>query len=346
MGADLPPRRSPRLAPLLLGLGLVGCKGDRDDDPKAGADGGAGTAVDTGVPGYDSGPDAPWIWPDDGEVDVVDVDLIALSAQLEAAVSAVAGASAGPLRPGIEAGWALSGVGCPSWFMSEDGTNYWSDDCSTEAGARFSGYGGFTTYVDYDDGDHVWNGFGFASVGTVEAPGGELLYSNGYTSYLEGVDRSGNWVAYSDLAAGTQWTGAPEAYLRSGAVPHVGFYALSDPERSGGVLSLAAQFEAEDSLQAVVFDELLFVSEGAGSGCAEEPSGVISAFVAEGVWVDVEFDGADWGGRVNEALCDGCGRVSLDGVLLGEVCLSFDALRTLDRWPLWTTPPSAGLRVD
>lgn len=343
MARMIPAHRSASSVGWVLSLGL-GCAGEPAD--KGATDPTPRPADDPAPLGWDTGTDAPWIWADDGEVDIVDVDLVALTVQLEAAIAAAAGVSAGPVLPGVEASWALASDTCPAWFTAEDGTPYWSDSCTTEAGARFEGYGGLTTYADYDDGAQIWQGFGLVVAGSVTAPEGAQLSSGGYSAYLEGVDRSGNWVAYSDLAAGTQWTGSALPYLQTGAAPHIAFYAVSSPDRSGGALSISAQIEAEAGLQAVIFDELLFVSEGWGSRCAEEPSGAISAFVAEGLWVDVEFDGASWGGEVEEALCDGCGRVSLEGLALGEVCLSFEPVRHLDDWGLWSRPPSASLRPD
>jgi hypothetical protein len=333
--------RLPHWIGLVAVVSLMACSKPSDENnnekvDEQGDTGGEADAADGAGDGA-AADDAPWILPDDGAVETFELDLGALAAQLAAANRRIAGVSARPLGAAVVATWGAAEAGCPDWFTGEDGADYWVDVCTTSGGDHFDGYGGIVLYEDYDDGAQIWDGFGISSVGAVETAAGERFTSTGYSAYLEGWDRSGNRVAYSALTAGTQWTGAAEAWLADGSAPDLSFYAVGDPEGRGGAISLTAQVGGEDSFTAVIFDELLFVSEGWGSGCAIEPSGGLTAFVAEGVWVDVAFDGAGWDGAVDGARCDGCGAVSLDGSPLGEVCVDFDALRQLDAWSLWTS---------
>ncbi len=69
------------------------------------------------------------------------------------------------------------------------------------------------------------------------------------------------------------------------------------------------------------------LSAGTGAACPEEPSGVFSARHADGTWYDVVFDGTSSPtDPVDPALCDGCGVVTLSGIVVGTACPDLSGL--------------------
>ena len=297
------------------------------------------TATDSAQPWPDTDTgDAVWIVPDTAPTEAPPIDPAAIAAQIEAALEAGVGVTAAPLLPAIDASLANAEPGCPDWYTDADGNPYWADTCTTSGGTTYAGYALISSVDGLVDAGVTWSGFALAMSGRVDLADGDTLEMDGYATFLQGVEETGSLTLYSALDRGPRWTASSAPWLAAGDGPALSIYAVGAPDGSGGAASISMRHEPEDSFTAVLFEELLFITESWGSGCPMEPNGAISVLAADGRWLELEFDGPSWGAPVDPALCDGCGRAYSEGRLMGDVCVDFSTLSDLSNWPLWTGP--------
>jgi len=293
----------------------------------------------TGVnDGDDSTPDPeeddePYL-SDDTDVDLPSFDAEAVGAALGAAMTDARQISAVPVVAGYFEATAGMDETCPGW-LNFDGTEYWYDYCTTLDGTTFDGYGAHVLFEDYPLGDgNYWDGYQISSLGSVTTPAGDVFEAAGaaYVLWTEASD--GGLIYQSYVEGGFSYDGPAAAgtWLEDNLSPTLSTYAIAYPgfgpgADDGNAIVLSGQVLVEDaSVAAVVFEELFIYDETLGSPCPSEPDGMISVLNTSGVWVDLVFDGGQWGEAVDPAVCDGCGSAWYQGNLLGEVCADFSGL--------------------
>lgn len=217
---------------------------------------------------------------------------------------------------------------CPT-VGDHNGQDYWREDCTTSAGARFNGWslnfrdGGWIDEQGLNVLQYNWlSGHAF-----IEVPDGTRLENFGDVELLiaQGADH--------DLLEGFVF----------------GDFAWDDPSASGTWLQehisgeLYFRFEDHGSYRTAWYQGgLTFLSgpvlagyldelslDDAPGSCALEPDGRIRLRDPQGLWVEVAF-GA-WGAE--DTACDGCGEANYEGAALGAVCADWTPLLSWSGWP-------------
>lgn len=282
---------------------------------------------------------------DTGDEYIADEDPVAPSLTLDEVALAVSeGLTAThAMQPSLwfdayDAAMAGRDAGCP--YTNEDyqvyyGYDYWYDDCTSQGGTSFYGYGLGYHYVDYAASSttfyrHLgyWNGDA-----RITRPDGTDLVSSGY-AYLYDYDSLyyGSSGQYFEMY-GEFRSDAPmhaDTWLADGVSVSLLLSRYWYGTDNGSLQLRGGLSHLEGVVNAVVFDDLFMLSEAHGSQCAIEPGGAVSVRETSGEWYDVVFHGPSAGSTLAfPAECDGCGEVWFRGALLGEVCPD---LSTLTAW--------------
>jgi len=321
----------------LLALSTVACNGKSDDDGMA--DGTPPIPDD----GEDDDKEAEIVDPPEGDylsddVDdtLPDLDGTALTAAIDAAIAQSMQVHGGPVVSAYVEALAGMDSACPTWGV-DNGTPFWFDTCTSDAGTTFDGYGYHAEYDNYDDGDAVYSGLALYTVAQIESADGSVFEGAGGASFLQGVDSNGFDVWSSYVQPGFAYDGAAAAgtWLADGLDPEMTWYALKDPTSGGAASVLSGSATVADGpIAAIVFDELLMIDAAWGSSCPIEPHGGISVLDDEGNWIDLFFHGPEWEGTPTpEELCDGCGEAWYAGTYLGEACFDFSPLADWGNYP-------------
>lgn len=268
-------------------------------------------------------------------------DQAATEAALQAAIDGALASPAPPVLTGYQAALAWATDACPSLYETE-GNLFWYDTCTTEAGARFDGYGTYIVYEGEDAyGDGVlYDGAVVYGLGRVTDPDGNVFEAGGAAGALEGTSDEGVTVFISVIEGGFAWD-APEAedtWLSTDLSPSLTIYAavlaaydLHYVNLNGGLNGLSVVDEDAALLPTATFDNVTLADELVGFPCDQEPAGTIAVRDTTGAWFSVRFD-------VSEELqltgaCDGCGEVTLNGQVVGEACADFKS------WLSWGDRP-------
>lgn len=238
--------------------------------------------------------------------------------------------TATPILDAYEAAMEGADASCPSWFSSEDGVDYWYDDCAAADGTRFSGYGALVDYDGLESGGFAWEGRVVYGAGTITAPDGAALSLNGAAGLLEGRSAEGVAAAWNVVDGEFSAEGAGEGWLATGVEPELQMQAFAlDEIRAFIADGTLAGLEGE--IDAVRADALLLATEQTGAPCSLEPAGTLSLRGADGHWTDVVFDvpydaATESFGAMEAADCDGCGTAWFQGQELGQACFDFSTL--------------------
>ena len=202
---------------------------------------------------------------------------------------------------------SLADSQCPTWYTGQDGP-YWFDNCISDSGALFEGYGTHQSLVDQvDEAGNIWNGTVVYSEAWLEAESGEWISSTGNATFLTGTNGSnGADLFYSYLSSNY----ADVALERA---PYVNMWASSLNNYRGIFFDAVMNIEGDT----VVFNENQLTSE---SSC---PTGSQSVLTESG-WVQLSW---------NPTECTGCSTVFFEGRAIGEVCLDFSS------WMDWADNP-------
>jgi hypothetical protein len=293
---------------MLLALALMACTTDEASD--------SGDAVDLPSPYIvdEEEPPQPGFTGDE------------LASAVQQALDEVIGINAEPIFWGYDAAMAGENDDCPSRYANEYGT-YWFDQCTSDAGYSFSGYGFYYEMVDVADGDYIWNGeqlFGAALVTTAD---GHEFGAAGGAQHMYGVNQVDGNLAWQTYIQGTFEYDGPEAtgtWLEGAMSPDFSSYAIRVPSVDGHFVSIDGGISGFDGdVSAVAFDQLAVGDANVGWPCEGEPFGMVSVRASDGHWYDVLFDGPDpasW--MVDDPdLCDGCGAGYFRGEYIGDVCI-------------------------
>lgn len=257
-----------------------------------------------------------------------------IEAAVDAAVPLLPALSANPVFPAYAQAIAGADAGCPSYYES-DGNRYWYDQCTSDAGASFSGYSFYVNYDGYDDGSGVpYDGDAVYGVAEVQTADGYTFVAGGSAVSL--VQNAETYtVYYSSVHGGFSWDGpgAEGTWLEEGVAPDLDMYAYAT--EPGNFFLVNGGIARVGGLDAVVFDTLVIFADGLGSACGSEPGGAMSVRDNDGNWYDVVFDGPP-SFEENEAdpeLCDGCGTAYFQGEAIGPVCADFTRLLDFEGAP-------------
>ncbi|MEQ1502207.1 MAG: hypothetical protein ABMB14_08245 [Myxococcota bacterium] len=270
--------------------------------------------------------DAPWVVEDTAAEVAVALDPIVDAVQ--DAILRAATFDPSPVLDGYRALAADGDAGCPTRFVN-DGVAYWLDDCTSDVGTAFSGFGVDDLTVDPASGLTVET---IGGVGSISAADGAFVTFDGYVQVAsadDGYVRSTTILVAGEFA--TDAASASGTWVEEGVVPNlvVARYEI------GGLGTAAIVTGTLEGLpggwSVVAFDEATLIEPATGLGdCGDEPAGSISVRTADGSWADIVFDpvvGAEAVETADPAACDGCGQVWHDGVDVGQACFAFDAWR-------------------
>lgn len=299
---------------------LLACAGSSVEEP-----------VDDPVP-----EPTPYIVEEDSTGEI-EVDLQALSQDLEATLETIWSINAGPVLDAYAQVQADQTEACPRTYVN-DGNVYWFDQCTTDGGTSFSGYGFYYDYADYPLGE-MW--FGelrtLNGAARVDTAGGNALDIAGSAQLIVADHNTQPARLYRSELRGTfTWDGPSAAgtWLEQDLAPDLALQVYERTDLGGAMMSIDGGLSGTDGASAYVFDQVTVIEGSLGGPCPEEAFGVISVRTQDGAWVDVIFDGPDPETfEADPAECDGKGKAYYRGEELGSVSVDFTKLGYLGEGP-------------
>ena len=280
---------------------------------------------------------SPYIY-DEEPLPQPELDLPAIEAAMAAVVEELFYWNAAPVLTSYSAAMEGQSGTCPAEYANpDDGGSYWADECESDVGTAFSGYGYAVVYDALEADGYSTSGEGLFAVAQVMTSEGHIFSGGGSAYWLDSEALDGShWVYQSILQGGFTWDG-PEAagtWLADSLVPDMTMSAYYSPDTEGHFLAAEGGiYGFAGAVDTVVLSGVQIFDEAFGSNCPIEPTGTLSARTPEGEWFDAVFDGPEWGTFADYADCDGCGQLYWRGEAVGEVCLDFGALLTWDDRP-------------
>jgi hypothetical protein len=248
---------------------------------------------------------------------------------VESALAELVTIDATPLLDAYDALMTHAESGCPDW-LNTNGYTYWVDDCTTEDGTLFDGFGTQLNLEDYEDPDGtIWNQRAIFMLGEIQDVEGNGLVGTGAASEATAVNTGGQQITMTNIVQGYELGGdvATGSWLDGESSPRLYSYTLTGAGGEGFVIYIDALAELDsDEVDLLAIEEMVIYDEPMGSDCPIEPAGSMSLRMASGEWLDLSFDGPRWDGPTDPEVCDGCGEIWAKEVPLGELCLDFDVL--------------------
>jgi len=258
-----------------------------------------------------------------------DFDEDSLVQAIEGALAELLSVDAAPILEAYDSLLSHAETGCPDWLNSE-GYTYWVDDCTTEDGTLFDGFGTLVELEGFEDTDGtIWNQRAIYMLGELADAEGNGLVGAGSASDSTAVNLAGADISMTNIGEGFGLSGdmAAGTWLEERSSPQLYRYTINLEKTGAFALYLDALTELEsDELDLLAVDELLLYNAAMGSDCPLEPAGSLSLRLSSGDWLDLSFDGPLWGEVTDPGLCDGCGSIWAKEVSLGQLCLDFSAL--------------------
>lgn len=332
--------------------GLAACGGDSDSgaspDTDAGADGVSTADVADAATDGESTSDVrrPTLWlGDDASVPQPDVlPLAERDTALTAALRAGTAPNFIPLVNVYETWMARADAECPVIERASDeeygDVEVWSGDCTTGAGVRFRGSARYARADDQalpDGKTRTRRLLQWTDGFRIEAPDGASVSGDLYLDqsrttnpdsrefgvYMEGRFNAANSPELAAAGLTMPFRGQFSAYMGKGIEQPWVYQQFS-----------ATLARGPEGFVGATYDDLVFENYGV---CSLEPRGAVSIRHASGVWYDLVFDAVDAENvLVDEALCDGCGNVWVQGVAQDPFCLPEGLMQELgDRELPW-----------
>lgn len=304
---------SRRLTGLFLAASLLAACGDPDADV-------------TDQPPLEP---TPYLVDDEGE-DTVELDLDPLAAELERTLGELWSLNAGPVLDAYASVQAAQTETCPRTY-SNDGNVYWFDQCTTDTGTSFSGYGFYYDYVDWPIGEQFTGRMRTLNgAARIDTPDGHALDVAGAAQLIEADHNAQPARLYQSVLRGTfSWDG-PEAegtWLEQDLAPDLQLTVFHRTDLDGAMYQLNGGVSGTGGASAYVFDQVTVIEGSLGGSCPREAHGVVSVRTENGTWIDLIFDGPDpQSFQGDPEACDGLGRAYYRGELLGEVEVDFTRL--------------------
>lgn len=261
-----------------------------------------------------------------------------VEARIADALGLVWEVDANPIFPAYHAAMAAADSGCPNYYDYE-GSEYWYDDCTSDAGASFSGYAFNLVYADTPYDTYFLNGEALYGVGTATIDGATLSFGGSAAFYTATPDLPEDDASYyvstvNQVQGGFAYDGseADGTWLEEGEAPDLYGYTYYAPSYEGRYAYVDGAVLVDDT--PVVFDTVYMYSENLAPDCPNEPFGGMSVRDENGEWYDVVLHGPEeYGAQVDASLCDSCGDVYFHGELLGSACADFAALTDWEQAP-------------
>lgn len=287
-------------------------------------------APDAPSPETDAGDDLPseYIY-DEEAAPVAEVDAATVEASLQLVLDGVYSyVDTDPLFAAYDRAMSGQSGSCPAWYNDGDAV-FWYDECTSDLGNSYSGYGYELSYENYEEGGYVYNGRALYAAFTIDTSEGYRFDGAGL-AYALSYSTDTDTVAYKVVQGTFRWDG-PEAagsWMDVGLSPDLTLATYTTLNAPGGVYIYAdgGVSPLDGAMVAASFADVFIISEEFGSNCSAEPSGTISLRTADGAWYDVLFDGPTESAMiVDEADCDGCGSVWYLGEHVGDACVDFSS---------------------
>lgn len=283
----------------------------------------------------DDGPDdpvepSPYILDEEREGGT-EVDLGAVSAELQGTLDTLWTLNAQPVLDAYADVAASQTAVCPRTYAM-DGNVYWFDQCTTDDGTSFSGYGFYYTYEAYPLGDNWFGDYALINgAARVETPRNTALDLAGSASIISAAHAAQPANLYrSEVRGSFGWDGAGAAgtWLDSDLTPDLSLQMYERTDVGGSMIQVDGGVSGMDGeATAIVFDGVTVIQATLGGTCEQEAYGTISLRTADGTWVDLVFDGpSPETFQSDPAECDGKGRAYFRGDDLGEVTADFSVL--------------------
>ena len=304
----------PRAYPLALAVLLGGCDGEQPE------------STDDAV--------APteYTYPPEAEAGG-ELDLDAAGVALDEMFASLRQMNAAPTIDGYDRLMAGSDTYCPTYY-EQDGNTFWYATCTADSGATYDGYSFSYIYEDTDlfgDGND-WDAEVISGSADMSSPDG-YRYHLGGTAYLaeaSTVDGDSAVDLWYSSVAGAFYTDDPalsETWIAAPSSPTLSIYAASYIDYGLNLVFISGSAALSGEITAVSTDSLFIYTAVAGVyPCAEEPAGTLAFRDAHGAWYELTFDIDPDTLAVDDGACDGCGMVTHDGAVIGEICIDASTL--------------------
>lgn len=281
--------------------------------------------------GPDAEPPSPTPYVFDGAEDApVEVDLDLIGRELQALAPSLLRLDATPPLAAYAALVGEQTATCPRVY-AVDGNVYWADQCTTDAGTVFSGYGFYYDYADWPVGDN-WRGRVrlLSGAARIARPDGASVEVAGAAQRMDLHHVAQPVRLYHSVVNGSfdvAGIDLGETWLGTSLRPDLTTYVYEQTESGGRMIFFDGGVSGlPGSLSAVVFDQVTLIEGRLGGACPAEPYGLISVRLADGAWIDLQFDGVDPATWQAAGPCDGVGRAFHRGAPIGDVSLDLAGL--------------------
>jgi hypothetical protein len=272
----------------------------------------------------------PYVYDEEDPPDT-QVDLAKLGGSLQDTIDQLLGLNAQPALAAYRLASAQQTATCPRTYAM-DGNVYWFDQCTTEGGTSFSGYGFYYDYYDFPIGGE-WTGHYeiLSGANQIVMADGATLDVAGQAASIAAVHNTQPALLWQTDVRGTfAWDGAGSegTWLASGAAPDMNITVYELTETGGRAVIIDGGVSGLDGeATALVFDNVTVINGLLGSACPEEAAGAVSVRTPDGDWIDLIFDGPTFDDLPgSRETCDGKGRAFYRGEQLGEVSADFSGL--------------------
>ena len=251
---------------------------------------------------------------------------------IQLALQSIYALNSDPLLTAYDEAIAEQDDGCPRYYAGETGY-YWFDQCTSETGAMFSGYGFFVQYdeVYLPEDDFFYNGQVISGAGTIVTAAGHTLNMAGYAASYDMWHASNPVTIQRSNVHGTfDWSGSSSegTWLSTNIELDLGIQTYLNAEVDGRYIVVQGGIAGlQGEATALLFDQFALIESTLGGPCEQEPYGTVSIRGSDGEWYDVIFEGPDPNTFESDASeCDGVGHAYFRGELVGDVPVDFSAL--------------------
>ena len=233
-----------------------------------------------------------------------------------------------------------TGAGCPQYEAATiDNTTFerWFGICNTTEDAAFAGQvGAFDTEDNSLQGSDItgwfvppllkadetlFTGSNWSGMAYIRDLEDRRFWGAGTLSAMNGVGTDGRSVKLSQVMGSYLWDGSGDEDAWFGTVVSIDWGVRVDWDPEGNIIVVVTgglpRLSATGAT--IVTDWLLLEYRNSGKSCPIEPNGNMEYRDADGLWFEIEFEGFS----EKSKYCDGCGHVSSEGEIIGEVCVDF-----------------------
>lgn len=224
--------------------------------------------------------------------------------------------------------------GCPVYYNYYTSYDYWYAYCSSQAGATFNGYALLYRWAGPSGRYEYHDTFDFYLYGKISDPSGYTVNGSVYGYHYDYTDtyygRDNTYLrSYGEMSS--DHPDAP-AWVRDRVAFDLTISSAFEP--GGRSVTLDGALSGFDGpVDTIVAEDVSFMTASWGADCDDEPAGNLAVRGHDGIWYDVEFQGAGTTGFTFDPLCDACGEVFVEGKRLGVTCPDLSPLTTWSQRP-------------